>query len=117
MLTRFIESAAHVRGGELPGKSFFASPGFEEHQTGEGALTHEFRLGGVSGRRMVVPYQIWMLQRLEEAIARCAASVSGRKALEDLLGRFEGGQELLDVGVLLAGCRVRKQGGLLYSVG
>jgi len=116
VLTRFIASEHHERGGELPGKTFTATPGFEAHQTGDGALTHAFEIGGVSGRRMVVPYQIWMLQRLERALARCTASTDGRRSIEDLLGRFDGGSELLDLANLLAGCRVEKRDARLYSV-
>ena len=112
-LSDFIESDAHEQGGELPGKTFTATPGFEAHQTGEGALTHAFEIGGVSGRRMVVPYQMWMLQRVEAALA--ALGDLERAAVADFLADFEGGRELLDLGVLLAGCRVRKEGALLYA--
>ena len=114
-LTAFVASDAHPPGGELPGKTFTATPGFEAHQTGAGALTHAFELGGVSGRRMVVPYQIWMLQRVERALARCTASDVGRAAVEALLGGFASGPELLGLPELLAGCRVRKEGGRLFS--
>ena len=117
VLRAFVASDAHARGGELPGKTFFASPGFEAHQTGDGALTHAFTLGGVQGRRMVVPYQIWMLQRVERALAACTADATGRRAVESLLDRFPRGRELLELGSLLDGCRVRKEGGRLFSVG
>jgi glutathione S-transferase len=117
VLTAFIGSDAHPPGGELPGKTFTATPGFEAHQTGEGALTHGFEIGGVKGRRMVVPYQIWMLQRVETALAACVASAPGRASVESLLSGFAGGPELLQLGRLLAGCRVRKQGARLFSEG
>ena len=84
VLTRFIESEHHERGAELPGKTFTATPGFEAHQTGDGALTHAFRIGGVPARRMVVPYQIWMLQRVEALIARCVADASGTRIARGL---------------------------------
>jgi hypothetical protein len=64
-------------------------------QTGEGALTHEFEIGGVKGRRMVVPYQIWMLQRLARVIEACTANGSGRRAVASLLSRLPNGEELL----------------------
>ena len=117
VLTGHIASDAHAPGGELPGKTFTATPGFEPLQVGEGALTHEFEIGGVRGRRMVVPYQIWMLQRLGAALETAAESDTGRAALEALLSRFPRGKELLALDTLLAGCRVRKQGARLFSTG
>ena len=113
--------AAYVcgeRGVKLPGKSFSADS-FD--QTGFGPLRHAFSLpfdaqgrpGGVSvGTRMVIPYQIWMLQRVEETVL---ADESG--ALRDLSGRLDGGAALdgARLTALLANCRVRKEGGLLFS--
>ncbi|MEM9176576.1 MAG: glutathione S-transferase family protein, partial [Myxococcota bacterium] len=52
----FVASPGHTPGDELPGKTFTATPGFVELQTGEGPLTHAFSIGGVESRRMVVPY-------------------------------------------------------------
>ncbi len=115
VVTAFIASGAHGPGGELPGKTFFASPGFEALQTGDGALTHEFAIGGVRGRRMVVPIQLWMLERVERVLASCTASAAGRSAVEAFLAGFEHGRELLALGALLAGCRVRKEGARLFS--
>jgi len=115
VLTDFIASDAHPAGGELPGKTFAASPGFEALQTGDGALTHEFEIGGVRERRMVIPYQIWMLQRVSAALRRCAQDSDGHAALTSLLDRFPGGKELLDLDTLLARCPVRKQGARLFA--
>jgi len=115
VLTDFIASDAHTPGDELPGKTFTATPGFEALQTGEGALTHEFEIGGVRGRRMVIPYQIWMLQRVAAVLARGMDGPAGRAPLEELLGRFARGKELFELEALLAGCGVRKQRALLYS--
>jgi glutathione S-transferase len=115
VLRDFVASDAHAPGAELPGKTFTATPGFEEHQTGQGALTHEFEIGGVRERRMVVPYQVWMLQRLADVLRECTASADGRAAVEGLLEPFEHGRELLELDALLAGSRVRKEGGRLYS--
>ena len=116
VLTDYIESDAHDRGGELPGKTFTATPGFTAEQSGDGPLTHPFRIGGVESRRMVVPYQIWMLQRLEAVLDACVENEAGRASLLELLDRFERGPELLSLDTLLAGCRIRKEGARLYSV-
>jgi glutathione S-transferase len=116
VLTDFIASDAHEPGGQLPGKSFTATPEFLALQTGDGPLTHEYRIGDVSGRRMVIPYQIWMLQRVERVLAACTANAAGRAAIEELLAGFEDGPELLELARLLAGCRIRKEGGRLFSL-
>jgi glutathione S-transferase len=116
VLRAFIASEAHAAGGELPGKTFTATPGFFEQQTGDGALTHAFTIGGAKGRRMVIPYQIWMLQRVAGALARSCPDASSRDALAAFLAQFDRGQELLELDDLLKGCRVRKQGALLYSL-
>ncbi len=115
-LRAFIASDSHERGGELPGKTFAASPGFTEHQTEGGALTHRFEIGGVRSERMVVPYQMWMLDRIEHAMAPAVARQNGRSALESLVGGFDGGRDVLDLSKHLDGCRVRKEGGRLFSV-
>jgi len=112
-LTAFIASDAHPSGGELPAKTFTASPGFEAHQTGSGALTHSFEIGGVEGRRMVTAHHAWRLQRLSEAIAACGPA--GRRAAEELVSAFPGAEGFLALEQRLAGCRVRKQGGRLFS--
>ncbi len=78
VLTAFVASDAHTLGDELPGKTFTASPGFEALQTGKGALTHAFEIGGVTARRMVVPYQAWMLERVAVEIAACRANPGSR---------------------------------------
>ncbi len=114
-LAAFVASPAHVRGGELPGKTFTATPGFEAHQSGDGALTHAFTIGGVAARRMVVPYQMWMLARLAREIDACRARPEGRAALDPWLARFPRGRELLELDRLLAGCRVEKRGARLFS--
>ncbi len=115
-LTEYIASADHTPGDELPGKTFTATPGFEALQTGEGALTHAFEIGGVKSRRMVVPYQMWMLGRLAGVLARCVETAAGREAVSTLLAAFPRGPELLELDRLLEGCRVRKEGARLYSV-
>jgi hypothetical protein len=109
-LRGFIASDDHAVGDELPRKTFTASPGFEAHQTGNGPLTVAFEMGGVAARRMVVPNQIWMLQRLEAALAGADGDV-----LASWLACFDQGPELLKLETSLRGCRVRKQGGLLFS--
>ncbi len=114
-LTAFIASDAHPPGGELPGKTFSMTPGFEALQSGDGALTQEFEIGGLGERRMVIPYQMWMLQRLAAVLDQARAEPQGRNAVDSLLENFDGGNELLELSDRLAGCRVRKEGALLYS--
>ena len=114
-LTAFIESDAHTAGDALPGKTFTADPPFLKLQTGDGALTHDFSIGGVHGRRMVIPYQMWMLGRLLEVLEAATAESGARTRVQDWLGQFEGGRELLDLGTLLSGCRVEKRDAQLYS--
>ena len=109
-LQSYIASDDHSLGDELPRKSFTASPGFELAQTDEGALTVPFRIGGIQSRRMVVPYQIWMLQRVQLAMAGM-----DQVTLAGWLQRFDGGAEILDLSHQLKGCLIEKQGGLLFS--
>ncbi len=115
VLADFIASEAHTPGDPLPGGSFMATPGFLEHQTGDGALTHEFQIGGVTSRRMVMPYQVWMLGRLARVLGECTADPAGRDAALKLLEPFPRGPELLELDGLLRGCRVTKRGGRLFS--
>jgi hypothetical protein len=115
ILTDYIASDEHAPGDELPGKTFTATPGFGALQTGDGALTHAFEIAGAKGRRMVIPYQVWMLERLAEALRLASSSEGGRDALAALLGRFERGAELLELDALLEGCLLQKNGALLFS--
>ena len=66
---------------------------------------------------MVVPYHAWMLQRLAVALGECTDAPAGRNAVENLLKTFPRGAELLELDRLLEGCRVRKDGGRLFSAG
>jgi hypothetical protein len=59
---------------------------------------------------MVVPYQIWMLQRLNRAMSGITD-----KQLETWLGRFRYGGELLKLNERLQGIDIEKRGGLLFS--
>ena len=111
-LSRFVESDLHEFGSELPRKTFTATPGFEAFQTGEGALTVPFTLNGIKSRRMVVPYQIWMLQRIAAAMVGCDLT-----ATSGWLATFNRGEEILELDNRMARCRITKQGGLLYSTG
>jgi len=110
----FFEAGHAAPGDELPGKTFTPTPGFESHQTGDGALTHEFTLHGTKGRRMVLPYQVWMLQRIAAELAACRATPAGDAAVKDLLASV-GGEALLELDERLAGCRVRKEAGRLLA--
>jgi len=99
-LRAFLDGTHHKAGSELPGKSFFSTPGFEILQRDGGHLTHAFRLGDARGTRMVVPYHVWMLQRIE---------VSAE------LGQRIDGYGIENLSELIAGCRVRKHGGRLFE--
>ena len=112
-LTAYLDSDAHAPGGELPGKSFTATPGFEALQTGDGALTQAFAIGGIESRRMVVPYQVWLLQRLAEALD--ALDPPGRAAIDAWVSRFPRGEDLLGLHARLSGCRIEKRGARLYA--
>jgi hypothetical protein len=114
-LRRHLASGAHTPGGELPGKTFTPTPGFEALQTGNGPLTHEFEIGGLRARRMVVPYHVWMLQRIADVVRECQASESGRAEIESLLSVLPNGKELLALDAELERCRVRKVGGRLFA--
>ena len=116
VLRRFIESEAHEMGGELPGKTFSATPGFFEHQTDGGALTHAFEIGGIQSERMVIPYQFWMLERIAKAMAPALDGPESRSALAEFLKSFPDGSSLMALDEWLEGCRVRKDGARLYSV-
>ena len=115
-LRAFVASADHTLGDELPGKTFTATPGFVDLQTGNGPLTQSFEIGGVASRRMVVPYQIWMLGRIADAMAPCLAETASRDALEAWLSGFEGGTDLLGLDDWLEGARVEKRDARLHSV-
>jgi len=105
----------HPPGGELPGKTFTPTPGFEALQTGDGPLTHEFTIGGLRERRMVTALHAWMLQRIEVELRGCSATPNGRAPIESLLGELPNGRALLGLAAMLRGCRVRKQGGRIFS--
>ena len=113
-LTAFIESDAHDKGSEVPAKTFVATPGFEHLQVGDGPLTHEFRIGDVTARRMVTAHHAWRLQRIAHTLASCTPE--GRDSVGKLLAHFPGGERLLEVDRALAGCRLRKEGGRLFSI-
>ena len=99
-LRQYLNSPRHSAGAELPGKSFFATPGFEALQRESGPLTHAFCLHSARGRRMVAPYHVWMLQRLEAGTN--PETRIGRHGIDSL-------------SALLLGCRVRKQGGRIFE--
>jgi glutathione S-transferase len=108
MLAKHMAGDTCEKGTELPGKTFSVTPGFETLQREGGPLTHEFQIGDVRDRRMVLPYQVWMLQRLAEALEACCATAAGDARVSELLGQFERGPELLELPKRLEGCRVRK---------
>ena len=65
---------------------------------------------------MVVPYQVWMLQRLLVVLEEVTASEDGRTSVGAWLEGFPGGAELFELNDRLANCRVRKKGARLFSV-
>ena len=108
-------------------------------------LTHEFQLplyapaparggggepggggGGVvsvlKGRRMVVPYQIWMLQGLCGGTLGPAREAHGDAAIADFMrvcgdapaAGPAGSPSIMDLPGLLQDCRVEKRGGRIY---
>ena len=111
----FIAGPDHTPGEGLPAKSFFADPPWREHQTGDGVLTHEFEIGGIRSRRMVIPYQVWMLQRVAAVLDVALEGDDGRASISAWLENFASGPELLELNDRLAGCRVRKAGPALFS--
>jgi glutathione S-transferase len=113
----FIASDAHESGGELPGKTFTADLPWYAHQTGDGALTHDFEIGGIQSRRMVAPYHVWMLQRLAGVLDAALADEGNRASVASWLDQFPNGAELLELDDRLADCRVRKEGARLFSLG
>ncbi|MFT7245219.1 MAG: glutathione S-transferase [Candidatus Azotimanducaceae bacterium] len=103
VVRQFIEQSTD---GSLPGKSFHSSAEFRGDQSGEGALTLEFNIGGVTERRMASPYQVWMLQRL--ARTQPAAGTDDANELKEFLQTFEDGTQLLDLDRLLGDCLIVK---------
>ncbi|CAE8699115.1 unnamed protein product [Polarella glacialis] len=76
------------------------------------------RPGNSEGVRMVVPHQVWMLQRLEATLQAGKAENNNNEVLQSFLAQFQGGPLLLHLSTLLAGCRLRLEGGrLLPSAG
>ncbi|MEK9871477.1 MAG: hypothetical protein VW831_17270, partial [Gammaproteobacteria bacterium] len=61
--------------------------------------------------RMVVPYQIWMLQRLNTAM-----QATDSKGWHNWVSQFTHGAELKNLNETLIGAAIEKRGGLLYSV-
>jgi glutathione S-transferase len=114
VLSAYIESGAHAPESPLPFKSFYAPAEFSALQSKGGALSHEFELGGVRESRMVSPYQIWMLCRIDRAMAEAFESSADRARLQDLLAGFEEGVEFLSLPERLEGCRIRKHFEKLY---
>ncbi len=114
-LSVYLASGRHAPGGELPGKTFTVTPGFEALQTGAGPLTHEFTIGGISERRMVTAIHAWMLQRIADALRECRRTPEGRAAVDSLLADLPNGEALLGLDEALSGCRVRKEGGRIFQ--
>lgn len=149
-LTSYLDdgSGRPRRGVGVPGKSF--GPSLPE-QFGRGPLTHSFeipvydRMGTqgrrtkyreyvdgeerattmkkLSGRRMVVPYQMWMLGRIADDVVemRTECSTAKQESVRILLSKCgdkgEGEESMMSVDRMLLKCRLRKIGGKLFSIG
>ena len=46
--------------------------------------------------RIVIPYQIWMLQRIEAVLAKALTTASGRTSIGSFFAQFPRGSEFLD---------------------
>jgi hypothetical protein len=62
---------------------------------------------------MVTAHHAWRLQRIALALAECTAK--GRDRVAAMLAALPGGDGLLELDRKLSGCRVRKEGGRLFS--
>ena len=116
VLADYLRTVRPASGAPLPTKSFGSAAAFSDLQTRHGPLTHEFEIGGVRSRRMVSPYHVWMLQRLESVIADMAARPADLKAVAALLGQFPGGDEVLSLSRLLSDCRVGRERGQVVTL-
>lgn len=117
-LRAYLESDAHTPGDALPGGSFTATLGFPGLQTDGGPLTHAFEIGGIESRRMVVPTQIWMWQRLLEALAPALEDPASRTRLEDWVAEQSSeaqARTLFGLDEFMGGWRVGKDAGRLFS--
>ena len=124
-------------GVPVPGKSFSAS---HSDQFSGGKLTHEFQIpiydtmgtsGGetkygstpvkhLTGRRMVVPYQIWMLGRIADDVVRIKQDPHAKVSVASFLkqcGDPQGEGSFMNVGALVSPCRLDKIGGKLFTTG
>ena len=112
VLTEYIKEEKPIK---LPCGSF--GPGSIDQEVPYGPLTCEFELpvdedNVVKGRRMVIPYHVWLLQRLEETVIKMTKS-GERKKMRGFLSSIDG-LELLDLSKMLSGCRVKKIKGELF---
>jgi glutathione S-transferase len=114
-VTDYLESATVDKAAPLPGKSFYAPPEFSEQQSKGGSLNYEFEIGGVRESKMASPYQVWMVQRLNSAMASAVCDEQQKAVLVDFLAGFKDGTDLLDLDQYLKGCRVRKQFEQIYA--
>lgn len=112
VLTEYIKEE---RPSKLPCGSF--GPGSIDQEVPNGPLTCEFQLpvdeeSVVKERRMVIPYQVWLLQRLEETVMKMIER-GAREKYRGFLSSIDG-LGLLDLTKMLSGCRVKKIKGELF---
>ena len=108
-VTEYLANTDIDKSAPLPCKSFYSPPEFAHLQSKGGALSYEFKIGGVSEAKMASPYQIWMLQRMNSAMSSALDDEQQKAVLVDFLAGFNEGDTLLHLDQLLKGCRVRKQ--------
>ena len=93
----------------LPGRSFHSSAEFKDDQSANGPLTIEFQIGSITSRRMASPYQVWMLQRLNDAMAQEREHPDSQQKLSEFLSGFANGSDILNLEEVLPDCRIEKQ--------
>jgi len=108
-VSAYINSDACSPGSPLPHKSFYSPAQFASLQSAQGALTIEFTLAGVTERRMASPYQVWMLQRLQQSLSQPQVDEQWMTELAAFLTQFQGGGELLAMEKLLLLCPIEKR--------
>jgi len=111
----YIQSDACAENAPLPHKSFYSPVEFKSLQSGEGPLTLEFEIGGVKEKRMASPYQVWMLHRIEAAMAGDFEQAESTGVLMKFLGTFPDGHELLALKDRLAHCPIEKEFEQLFA--
>jgi len=132
--TKLTAFTGGVMDTPVPGKSFSAA---HPAQFPGGQLTHEFEIpvydtmgtagngtvyGGplkfLKGRRMVIPYQIWMLGRVADEVASIKQNSRARDDVAAFLKKCGDPQDhksFMNVDEIVQPCRLKKVGGKLFT--